>query len=463
MGKRVVILGGGLAGISSAYFLQDNPDIDEIIIIEKEDTLGGLCRSFKSKSGITFDIGPHIFFSKNKDTLDFMEDIMMPNINVHRRSNIIIHDKKYLQYPFENDLGKLSEGEKQYVESTFRNNPYENYEATNMRQFFLKTFGVGISKLYLLPYNEKIWKFDPTFMDLQMVERIPKPPIEDIERSLKGETVDGYLHQLNFFYPESGGTKTFIDSFAQKLNNKIKIRLNEKVHKITKKQIHSFGLTDGKTSITEQEINKNEPPVVVIKSTINETTELSYNYDILINTIPLTTFVKNYDTNHKIVKETAQKLISNKINIGIVTIEGDIGGNNFAFYSADVGIKFHRFSKLDFFGKNYHNSGTTTFMTEVTERDDSPTFIRGYYPKKITEGLEKLFGKLEIKTIETFDFNNAYVINDLDQQKNKQIIFDYFNNSNIYFTGRQGSWQYLNMDQVIEQSQKTVKEIIDNL
>ena len=33
---------------------------------------------------------------------------------------------------------------------------------------------------YLRPYNAKIWKYDPAFLDLQMVGRIPKPPAEDI-------------------------------------------------------------------------------------------------------------------------------------------------------------------------------------------------------------------------------------------------------------------------------------------
>ena len=33
---RQVILGGGLSAISSAYFLQERDDIDEILILEKE-------------------------------------------------------------------------------------------------------------------------------------------------------------------------------------------------------------------------------------------------------------------------------------------------------------------------------------------------------------------------------------------------------------------------------------------
>lgn len=41
------ILGGGLSAISLAYYLQEDPNISEIRILEKDDTLGGLCRTYE--------------------------------------------------------------------------------------------------------------------------------------------------------------------------------------------------------------------------------------------------------------------------------------------------------------------------------------------------------------------------------------------------------------------------------
>jgi len=55
---KPIILGGGLAGLSLANFLNKDS-----IVLEKEKTPGGLCRSFNFK-GIFYDIGPHIIFSK---------------------------------------------------------------------------------------------------------------------------------------------------------------------------------------------------------------------------------------------------------------------------------------------------------------------------------------------------------------------------------------------------------------
>lgn len=163
-----------------------------------------------------------------------MNGLLGNNIDKIRRSNRILHKKRFVQYPFENDLSKLPPEDLDYCVNGFLHNPYENYNAQNMLQFFLKTFGEGITNTYLRPYNEKIWKFDPSFMDTQMVNRIPKPPKEDILRSAAGETVDGYTHQLYFTYPKQGGTEALIKAFVDKLSAKVKIHTNTKVEEVQK-------------------------------------------------------------------------------------------------------------------------------------------------------------------------------------------------------------------------------------
>ncbi len=142
-------------------------------------------------------------FSKNAEVLDLMSRLLGDNVHQLRRSNRIFHDGRFVKYPFENELSALSAADRDHCLETFLDNPYSHYKPQNMLQFFLATFGEGMTDLYLRPYNEKIWKFDPAFMDMQMVERIPKPPAEDILRSAKGEATEGYLHQLFFRYPET--------------------------------------------------------------------------------------------------------------------------------------------------------------------------------------------------------------------------------------------------------------------
>lgn len=190
--KKLGILGGGLAGLSFANFFDG-----ESVILEKNNIVGGLCRSFNFND-VIYDIGPHIIFSKNKEILDFHTGLI--DTNTIRKSSSIYYKGRFIKYPFENDLFSLPSRDKDYCLNEFLNNPYENYDANNMLQFFLKTFGEGITRLYLQPYNEKIWKFDSSCMDLQMVSRIPKPLKEDVINSSKGISTEGYKHQLFFHY-----------------------------------------------------------------------------------------------------------------------------------------------------------------------------------------------------------------------------------------------------------------------
>ena len=228
---NIGILGAGLSGISLAYLLQESEKIDRIDLVEEAPLPGGLCRS-RPFAGIGCDVGPHIMFSKNAAVLDLMVQLLGDNVHKLRRSNRIFHDGRFIKYPFENELSALSAPERDYCLNSFLNNPYASYPPQSMLQFFLATFGEGITNLYLRPYNEKIWKFDPAFMDTQMVERIPKPPPEDIIKSAQGASTEGYLHQLHFFYPKRGGIQSLLDAFHRKLGRKTAVHTGAGVEKI---------------------------------------------------------------------------------------------------------------------------------------------------------------------------------------------------------------------------------------
>lgn len=431
------ILGGGLSAISLAYYLQEDKNIDEIHILEKDEVLGGICRTYV-KDGIEYDVGPHIIFSKDKEILDLMNNLLGENNEKHRRSNRILHKKRFVQYPFENDLSKLPKEDIDYCVNGFLHNPYENYEPKNMLQFFLKTFGEGITNTYLRPYNEKIWKFDPSFMDTQMVERIPKPPKEDILKSANGETIDGYLHQLYFTYPKQGGTEALIKAFIAKLSDKVKIHTNNKVLK-AKKQGDKFVVT---------------------------TSEKEYTCDKVVSTMPANEFCHIYEDANKPqeILNIADNLRYNSIAICIVNVNKDYAGDNYAFMVADKNVKFHRISKLDFMGEHYHKDGTATYMAEITYRknDLNDKASDEELTQKVIEGLETI-GFIDSKDDVNFTdlkrFEYAYVIYDLKHRQNMDAIKEYFASQGVYLNGRFGSFEYLNMDAIIKQSKNLAENI----
>lgn len=431
---KYVILGGGLSAISTAFFLQDRADVEEIMLLEKEDAPGGLCRSIK-KDGYTYDIGPHILFSKDKEMLSLMLE-MLEEKNELRRSNQIIYKGRYVQYPFENDLSKLPKEDLDYCVTHFVNNPYENYEAQNMLQFFLKNFGEGITNTYLRPYNEKIWKYDPSFMDTQMVDRIPKPTHEEIMRSAAGETVDGYVHQLYFSYPSSGGIEAVVQGFLKRLNSKCTVRCGEQITSMRKTEEGCEVISNGERIET----------------------------DHVISTIPVQELARIYETPPEITRRISC-LRYNSILIAFVKTKEDLCGDNFAFMNPEKDIIFHRISKMDFLGKNYQSKGGATYMVEVTyrQKDYIDSLPEEELKAKIAQGMKRIAFVEDEKDVEFINLTRhpyAYVIYDLDHKKNMEAVRAYYGSQGIFLNGRFGNFEYWNMDRVIRESKKLVEEKI---
>ena len=67
---KTAILGGGLTGLTLARFLLERGE--EVVVLEAEPAIGGLCRS-RREQGFCFDTGgSHIIFSRDEEVLRFM-------------------------------------------------------------------------------------------------------------------------------------------------------------------------------------------------------------------------------------------------------------------------------------------------------------------------------------------------------------------------------------------------------
>ena len=416
--NSAIILGGGIAGLSLASFLDER-----CTILERNEVVGGLSRSYKI-NGIDYDIGPHIIFSKNEEVLRLHTE-MIPTSKI-RRSNQIFYKGRYIKYPFENDLGSLPAEDRDRCLQEFLENPYENYEPKNMLQFFLKTFGEGITQSYLQPYNQKIWKFDPSCMDTQMVERIPKPPKEDVIASASGVATEGYTHQLYFYYPVSGGFQTLVDAYAEKASIKGAV----------------------KTGINISSINKEGEDWVVC------TNNGEIRGQKLINCMPLHELFKIMP-HPDYVASALKALLYNSIHIVTIHVKSDRIGDHFALYIPDQDIIFHRLSKLNFLGEKYcHADGSTTLMAEVTFIPDS------YLAKMNIKDIENtvisdlvrlnFISAKDVLDIETRTEKYAYVIYDLDHRKNADLVLGYLRELGIESVGRFAEFEYLNTDGVVE-------------
>jgi protoporphyrinogen oxidase len=338
-------------------------------------------------------------------------------------------------------LAALPKEDRDYCLNEYLDNPYENYVPANMLQFFLKTFGEGITRSYLQPYNEKIWKFDPACMDIQMVQRIPKPPREDVIASANGVSTEGYVHQLLFHYPEKGGFQALINAYRQRVLNRDSYIYEEvEINKISQS---SLGWSI-ETNLHKFEVKK------------------------LINCAPIHEFAK-YFLLPREVKLSLESLLYNSIYIVMVKVKKDMIGDHFALYIPEKSILFHRISKLNYLGAHYSpEDGSSVLMAEVTFRPDShlSKLSQEEVERQVINGLVECGFILadDVQEVITKYEKYAYVIYDLHHKKNAKIVLDYFESIGIYSVGRFAQFEYLNTDGVVENTLKLARDLNnDNL
>lgn len=423
----MAILGGGLTGLTLGYLLSKKEI--EFEILEKGSICGGLMRTLQ-ENNFTFDYGgSHIIFSKDKEVLKFMLNCLGDNKIKNMRNTKILYKGHYIKYPFENGLHDLPKGDNfeclyYFIQNLIKKEKGELKRPTNLKEWFYSTFGEGMSKKYLIPYNEKIWKYPLEKISVEWVDRIPNPPVEDIIMSSLGIETDGYKHQLYFYYPKFGGIQVLIRSLEKKIVGDI---------------ITNFGV---------MKIKKEDEKWMVSNG------EEERMYDKIVSTIPIHNLIKalNY------VPADLRNVVNNlKFNSLITVMMGaDVPKiNNISWlYIPDKEVLSHRVS----FPSNYspYNSpeGKSSLLAEITCNIGDK--IWKMKDEEIIERTIEDLHKLKIVNKDDICFSKskrleyAYIINDLKYRKHIEIIKNFMDGMGIHLLGRFSEFKYLNMDDCIK-------------
>ncbi|HEX8616538.1 MAG TPA: FAD-dependent oxidoreductase [Thermoanaerobaculia bacterium] len=427
--KRLGILGGGISGIALAAHLDEDLDI-----LERSSRIGGLCATVV-EDGFTFDAaGPHIMFSKNKEVLKLMIDVLGDNVHQNRRENRIYFKGSLVKYPFENDLASLPKEDNFECIRDYIVNPRANETPTNLAQWSYATFGAGISDKYFIPYNEKIWNYDANKIGTEFVERIPKPPMEDVLKSAIGISTEGYLHQLYYSYPTHGGFEAIVKAFAERV----------------KGEIH--------TRWTVAAVEKIENGWRV-ESDSGEVRE----YDTLVSTLPIHELLKVWkDAPRQVHDETAKLRYNSLINV-LIGNSTDPGHNYTALYVPDPNLLFHRLSFPKAFGSECVPPGGSSIMAEITSNAGD-----GIWEMTDDALLDRVIGEVEsigfvdrasIIYKKVVRFTYGYPVYDLEYRKNVTAMREAVAATGLHLLGRFAQFDYINSDVCVERALALAKQL----
>ncbi len=420
--RRVGILGGGISGISLAAHLDSDVDV-----LEKRTRIGGLCGSVIDQ-GFTFDAaGPHIMFSKNKDVLNLMVSVLGDNVHQRRRENKIWFKGRLVKYPFENDLAALPKEDTFDCLIGYINNRHANDTPSNLAEWSYKTFGDGISDKYFIPYNRKIWNYDPHKIGLEFVSRIPKPPMEDVVKSAIGIPTEGYLHQLNFYYPVEGGYEAVVHAFAKKVKGEI----------ATNWQVADIEWIDEHWHV-------------------RATTGEERLYHELVSTMPIHELLAAWPAAPKEARQAAARLRYNSLLNVLLGLREDRRYPYTALYVPDREIVFHRVSFPKNFSERTVPPGQSSIMAEITANAGD-----GIWELSDDEAVARVVGDLQ--KMELIDpsaivykrvirFQYGYPVYDLDYRRNVEQLRDSVAKAGIRLLGRFAQFDYINSDVCVERA-----------
>ncbi len=421
----VGILGGGVSGIALAAHLGD-----DVEVLEKRPRIGGLCGTI-SENGFTFDAaGPHIMFSKNKDVLNLMVEVLGDNVHQRRRDNKIWFKGRLVKYPFENDLAALPPQDNFECIHGYIVNPHANDEPQNLAAWSYKTFGEGISDKYFIPYNRKIWNYDPAKIGLEFVSRIPKPPMEDVLKSAIGISTEGYLHQLYFYYPIEGGYEQIVHGFARRVRGTMQ------------------------TSYAVEDIRRQGGRWVV---------NGERSYDELVSTLPIHELLKIWPDAPVAAREAAANLRYNSLINVVIGVNEDRGYPWTALYIPDPEIAFHRLSFPRAFSEKNVPAGSFSIMAEITtnEGDGIWEMTDDAVIERVVRDLEamELVSRETIVYRKVVRFLYGYPVYDLHYRANVTAMREAVAATGLRLLGRFAQFDYINSDVCIERALALASEL----
>lgn len=158
--RRVVILGAGPAGLTTAHLLSERGV--SVDVLELKPYVGGLCATFES-NGFRFDLGGHRWFTKNQDLHNWFLKLMEGELVNVKRTSRIYFNGKYFNYPisiknvlrnvgpFTSAAAVLSYLRAAAVDLFMRREPQ------NMKDAYCAQFGEKLFDMFFRRYSEKVW------------------------------------------------------------------------------------------------------------------------------------------------------------------------------------------------------------------------------------------------------------------------------------------------------------------
>ena len=429
----LVIIGAGPAGLTAAYELSNNDK--KIIIIEKKSQVGGLAET-KVFGNYRYDIGPHRFFTKNKEVYELFLKILRDDAVEVNRTTRIMFKNKFFNYPLTplNALFGLGVGESIVSGFSYIFARLKSYlkisKISNFEDWVVDRFGRKLFNNFFKNYTEKVWGID----------------CKDIGSDWAAQRIKGLslstAIKFALFPNSKKRPKTLVDKFYyprlgagmlwEKFEDYVK---GQEVEVVKNKKVTGVN-------------NNGDNFKITIEDDLGNQTSINTKYVFFSN--PLLEFIDIYDADIPELVITAAKSLNYRNHISVhITIDKKLFDDNWIYiHSPDLDMA--RISDFTNFSEDMSEEGKYPLTLEYFcfEEDE-------IWNKNNSDIID--FALKELKSIFDEEFNvvhsevsrnaKAYPVIKTGYQEHIDVIKNWLADlHNITAIGRSGMFKYNNQD-----------------
>jgi len=438
MMNDVVIIGSGLAGLSCAWHLKEKGIAARVL--ERNSRAGGLCRT-ETVNGFSFDHSIHILYSGDEYASSLIKNVLLEgNWAAQVRESYCYSYGTFTEYPYQaHNFGLpgevIVENLIGLIEATFSKE--EPSQSKHFEEWIVRTFGEGIAKNFMIPYNRRVWAWDLKEMNFDWIaERVPRPEVRDVLEGALREPRKKFGPNSEFWYPKEGGIEALPRGFLPHLEGRISLCTD----------VRSIDPIKKKLTVADGDGRLSEIP-----------------YGTLVTTVPLPRLLglmteKLPGDPPPPPAEAFRHNVVHTVNLGLVG--PDLPPFHWVYYPLEETV-FHRISFPHLYSPTMAPEGHQSIMCEVSESPYRPRDTKKLIAQCVADlkktGILHEEHTIVHESIKTLD--PAYVIYDLDHRRNVDALHCACRDADIHPCGRFGDWEYLNMDHSILSGKRIADEI----
>lgn len=415
----ILILGGGLAGMSTAYHLGDLPHL----VLEAESTPGGLCRT-RHVDGFAFDYTGHLLHLRDPRCVQWIDELLPQAFDVIERQARIRTHGRTIEFPFQAHLHGLpgeiaAECVLGFVEALRHPQPHD--ATTSFETWSNAVLGRGISRTFMFPYNTKLFRRAPAEMTADWVSwAVPQPSLEQVVRGALGLANAGMGYNPTFRYPREGGIGRLPEALAARVPS---MR--------TGARIAGVDLVQRKVELSDGE---------------------RLGFERLVVTLPLPKFLKMLRGGGEDWAALASGLDWSNVaclNLGIA--RPSIAEGAHWIYFPDPDVPFYRVGFPSNFSPSVAPPGRSSAYIEFglrrDERLDPERLETAAIEALYREGLLDRHDEIPVRDWTLID--PGYVIFDRERQEVMRRCVPALEAHGIHLIGRYGAWSYSYMERAL--------------